>query len=66
MEYHSRVFKNHFTGSRYLDNLTGMSNGYLPGRAEEELRYITQEFCLRQLIKPSDRYAAISEILQAW
>ena len=66
MEYHLRAFKNHFTGSRCLDNLTGMSNDYLLGRAEEELRYITQEFCLRRLIRPSDRYATISGILQAW
>jgi hypothetical protein len=65
MEYHLRAFKNHFTGSRYLDNLTGMSNDYLLGRAEEELRYIIQEFCLRRLIRPSDRYAAISGTLQA-
>lgn len=66
MEYHLRAFKNHFTGSRYLDNLTGISNDYLLGRAEEELRYIIQEFCSRQLTKPSDRYAAISGILQTW
>ena len=43
-----------------------MLNDYLLGRAEEELRYIIQESCLRQLIKPSDQYAAISGILQAW
>lgn len=66
MEYHLRAFKSHFTGSRYLDNLTGMSNDYLLGRAEKELRYIIQEFCLRRLIRPSGRYAAISGILQAW
>jgi len=61
MGYHLGAFKDHFTGSRYLDNLTGMSNDYLLGRAEEELRYIIQEFCSRQLTRP-----AISGILQAW